>query len=442
MLKNAVIILLSLASGFAFSQNWVQVGLGGYGSDVKKLYTDASNNLLYAGGNFKTSGTDTIKGIAKWNGVKWDSLKSGVNYDVVAIAYYNSELYAGGGFTKAGGLSANHIAKWNGTSWSAIGSGVGNWVLDFHNYNSQLYVGGLFGYADTTSTMSIARRIGNAWYSVGQTTWTAAQIKTISDYNSEIYMAGQFNADTSNNILRWNGNKWHAVGQGIKSFSHSGFINKIMVFQNKLVIGGDFTMNDGNADNFIMQWNGSNFSTVGGGLNGVVNDMVVFNSKLYVVGAFSIAGGIVANRIAYWDGTNWCGLGSTFNGGVSSIEVYNNELYIGGSFTQIDGNNINYVAKWIGGNFTSSCGNTIGIKELSNPFIFSIYPNPVSDLLYIDLNKSEFQNSEMEITNYLGQTVLKQSFSKSIDVSKLSSGYYILKVNKSSLLFYSKFIKE
>lgn len=81
----------------------------------------------------------------------------------------------------------------------------------------------------------------------------------------------------------------------------------------------------------------------------------------------------------------------------------------------------------------------VGIKELDKKEIISIYPNPVSKTLNIKSNSKT--NSEMEITNSLGQTVLKQNYSESIDVSKLESGYYILKVTGEKN-YYSKFIKE
>ncbi|MBA3704946.1 MAG: T9SS type A sorting domain-containing protein, partial [Bacteroidetes bacterium] len=183
---------------------------------------------------------------------------------------------------------------------------------------------------------------------------------------------------------------------------------------------------------------------VGGGLNGEVRDMVVFNNKLYAVGAFNIAGGVAANNIAYWDGTNWCGLGSTFNGNINAVEVYNNELYVGGVFNLIDGNPVNYVAKWIGGNFVNQCGNTIGIKEntLSNNQV-SVYPNPATNILHISSEQREFENSEIEISNIIGQLILYSAFNSEIDVSKLTQGIYYLKVTTSNKqTYYSKFIKE
>jgi hypothetical protein len=78
----------------------------------------------------------------------------------------------------------------------------------------------------------------------------------------------------------------------------------------------------------------------------------------------------------------------------------------------------------------------VGIKELAKKEIFSVYPNPTSNILNIKTNSKT--NSEVEIINSLGQTVLKQKYSETVDISKLISGYYFIKVGNS----YSKFIKE
>jgi hypothetical protein len=81
----------------------------------------------------------------------------------------------------------------------------------------------------------------------------------------------------------------------------------------------------------------------------------------------------------------------------------------------------------------------VGIKEFDKKESVNIYPNPVSNILNIKSNSKN--NSEIEIINCLGQTILKQNYSESIDVSKLESGYYILKVTGDKN-YYSKFIKE
>ncbi len=79
---------------------------------------------------------------------------------------------------------------------------------------------------------------------------------------------------------------------------------------------------------------------------------------------------------------------------------------------------------------------SVGIKELDKKESIGLYPNPTSSILNIKTNSKTI--SEIEIINSLGQTVLKQKYSESIDVSKLSPGCYFIRINNS----YSKFIKE
>lgn len=78
----------------------------------------------------------------------------------------------------------------------------------------------------------------------------------------------------------------------------------------------------------------------------------------------------------------------------------------------------------------------VGIKESDKKEIISLYPNPTSNILNIKSDSKT--NSEIEITNQLGQTVLKQKYSENVDVSKLKPGYYFIRIANS----YSKFIKE
>ncbi len=78
----------------------------------------------------------------------------------------------------------------------------------------------------------------------------------------------------------------------------------------------------------------------------------------------------------------------------------------------------------------------VGIDEIEKNNKIKIYPNPTSTILHISSDLKN--NPAIEIINYLGQTILKQKYSESIDVSKLSPGCYFIKIDNS----YSKFIKE
>ena len=84
----------------------------------------------------------------------------------------------------------------------------------------------------------------------------------------------------------------------------------------------------------------------------------------------------------------------------------------------------------------------MGIKEqeTKHKSVF-VFPSPVTNTLHIREN-NEFEKSEIEIINYLGQTILKVPYSNQIDVSQLPSGLYILKVSSIKDNFFTKFIKQ
>ena len=86
---------------------------------------------------------------------------------------------------------------------------------------------------------------------------------------------------------------------------------------------------------------------------------------------------------------------------------------------------------------------SIGVEEHESiSKSIKIYPNPVSNTLWITNEQNEFENSEVEITNCLGQVVLKGLFQNEIDVTDLARGCYVLKIISSEKQFYSKFVKE
>ena len=137
------------------------------------MAVDGAGNL-YIGGDFTTANDVIANNIAKWDGSSWSALGSGVNDEVDALAVSGSDLYAGGLFTTVGGVVANGIAKWDGNSWSALGSGM--------SYNS--------GRAD---------------------------VYALAMSGSDLYAAGEFTTaggNSANNIAKWDGNSWSALGTG------------------------------------------------------------------------------------------------------------------------------------------------------------------------------------------------------------------------------------
>lgn len=84
---------------------------------------------------------------------------------------------------------------------------------------------------------------------------------------------------------------------------------------------------------------------------------------------------------------------------------------------------------------------TVTTTHLSENIIpeISIYPNPVKDFLRIDADLENIQR--LEIFNNKGQLLLNPKSNKSIDISSLEEGYYILKIRTIKNEFTFPFLK-
>jgi len=157
---------------------WSAVGAG-FNSSVFALCTfddgqGAGGTRLYAGGNFTQNGGSGVNRVARWDGTVWTGVGTGTNATVRAMTTFDDgtgsgpALYVGGSFTSAGGSSANRIARWDGVVWSALGSGMNNTVFSLAaaqgltDVAPALYAGGSFSTAGTLTANFVARWMGCA----------------------------------------------------------------------------------------------------------------------------------------------------------------------------------------------------------------------------------------------------------------------------------------
>ena len=385
-------------------------GMGGGGNYHDVLALAVSGTNLYAGGRFTKAGGMEAYYIAKWNGISWSALGSGIGglglngTSVRTLAVSGTNLYAGGYFTMAGGVSANCVAKWDGSAWSALGSGVfgmnGTAVLALALSGTNLYVGGAFDQAGGVTAVGIAKWDGSAWSALRQ--WQTGQYSpyvtalalsgtnlyvaavewpsvSISKWDGSFWstlvydMGGGVNALAingvalyvgggfitaggvlANYIARWDGASWSALGSGIGNPGlYNAFVQALAVSGTNLYGGGWLTMAGGGSANNIAKWNGTAWSALGsgmayGGNYAPVSALAVSGTDLYAGGWFTTAGGGPANYIAKWNGTSWSALGSGMDNSVSALAVSGTDLYAGGSFTTAGGVAVSNVGKWNG----------------------------------------------------------------------------------------------
>lgn len=309
---------------------------------------------LYVGGYFTRAGDTPANYVARWNGSDWDSLDVGVNAVVRALTYISFDVYVGGDFTKAGGIEARHIAAWNGFSWSALNSiGTNSKVLSLTTgdglFINNLYVGGEFTLAGDIVAGRLARYdvFEELWFVLSGSTRDNAvshSATALAGDNENLYIGGLFNVaggKTTNRIARWDGSDWYTLGSGLNDY-----VNDIKSHGSDIYVGGAFTEAGGIAANHIAKWDGTSWSPLGEGVNNIVTVIEIVDDDVYVGGTFSQAGGIEANYIARWDGTNWSALGNGTNGSVQAIVSKDDNLYVGGWFDNAGPIVANNIAKW------------------------------------------------------------------------------------------------
>jgi hypothetical protein len=182
----------------------------------------------------------------------------------------------------------------------------------------------------------------------------------VVDASGNLYIGGSFGVAgniRATNIAKWNGGNWSALGAGISGasgpFNPSGvYVAAIAVLGDTVYAGGNFTLAGGAAANYIAQWNGTNWSAMGSGMNNSVQTLAVLGSTLYAGGQFTTANGSGPPYIARWNGNNWSGVGSGMNNYVEALAVSGSTLYAGGDFTSAGGASANYVARWNGSSWS------------------------------------------------------------------------------------------
>jgi hypothetical protein len=165
-----------------------------------------------------------------------------------------------------------------------------------------------------------------------------------------LYAGGDFETagtTTAYYIAQWDGTNWSAVGRGMDST-----VRALAMSGGLLYAGGDFTTADGNTALGIAQWDGTNWLGVGEGMNGTVSALAVLGDTLYAGGDFTTAGDSAATNIAQWDGSSWSPLGSGTDGDVYALAVSGGTVFAGGYFNWAGNSVVNCIAQWDGSSWS------------------------------------------------------------------------------------------
>jgi len=467
--RNVVTFILCALTIFSNSQNWKPITNTHPNQFLSKIIADSLHNeILISHYQFTNISTLKTRGVASWNGVKWDSLGGGINsFDkylnpsnpngiINCGIPYNGKFLVGGQFNSIGNIGVRSLALWDGIKWDSLlvspmpfGSGPNApSIYALLKKGNKLYIAGGFDTIAGQSCTGLAFFDGTSYTPIKLPVNSFVFNFDIKEFQNEIYVCGRFTningSNPLNNILKFDGTNWVSVGGGIKGNIAEAIT--MAVYNNELYVGGEFKKSAGNVGENIMKWDGTQWHDVGFGLEptwGGVRKLIIHKNKLWAFGEFQMASYMQANGAAVFDGVKWCTLRDTLDDFIWGATVYNDSIYVCGSFKSQQGDTmINHVAKLYDDNLFRTC-NGVGVEEYQNEFYIKILPNPASTVLHIKTDLYFDEATKIEITNSLGQVVLRLNYNKVIDVSNLSSGCYFIKIESPyRQRFHSKFIKS
>lgn len=366
---------------------------------------------LFVTGSFNQAGRVSANNIARWNGVEWTTLGSGLEgfedpiglslaeFDDDNAGPHAPALYVGGQFLMAGGAVVNNVARWDGTTWTSLGLGTNGSVSALTAFDDDgpgphppvLVAAGGFTLAGGSPANRIAKWDGATWTSIG------------SGFNDAVYDLMSYDPDgpgleppllvacgvftdaggvPANRVATWDGANWAPLGSGMLGsayrlgefdFDGSGPLPP------RLLISGSIGLPDGNPSRNLYYWTGGQWRGLGTAPNSQTRSLVTYDDdgpgphpRELIMGGYRLtgAGGLLTRNIARWDGSNWSPMGSGLSpqlGEVNALAVFDHDgpgpqgesLIAGGSFDSgnLIGKNI---ASWYGSAWSGLGGGTIG----------------------------------------------------------------------------------
>lgn len=326
------------------AQQWHQLGFAANG--IVNAITSAPNGDLVVTGSFTTVNGAPCSRIARFDGVAWSPLGSGLdgttNVNSYALATLpGAGVCVGGRFTQAGGQSASYLARWDG-SWHAFGTGLDSEVLALAALpGGGFAAGGSFRWAGDQALGRVATWNGSSWLPMAA--GLAGNARALLGLpNGDVVAAGA-QLPFASNLGIYRQGSWQPLGAGIPGTVHC----LARAGNGDVFAGGLFNWAGTGPASNVARWNGTTWAPLGSGLDNRVNTLCVLqNGDLVAGGIFQNAGALPASRVARWNGSTW----SAFGAGPGT-EVYalaerpNGELIAGGD---ISGGASRTVQRWNG----------------------------------------------------------------------------------------------
>lgn len=279
------------------------------------------------------------------NGGDWDEIfaqdQMGLgSWNVSAVAVTSSKIYVGGTFAEIDGVPATNVAVYDRLSrtWSALGDKVpSGWISAIAVDGDDVYIGGYFSRVGNISTANVARWDGQSWHAVGNGMTQQSYVEGLAIYRGDLYAIGSFSAGAIRaiDVARLDGSTWRSMG-----VTSTIIATALHVHDDELLVGG---LRIGVSDSVfgcLLSWNGVQWRSLDANLDNFdyVSSVASGPSGELFIGGFFDSDSL--NSVAQWDGSAWRGLGSGIRRkqyglqpSVTSLAVdASGDLYVAGYF--------------------------------------------------------------------------------------------------------------
>ena len=445
----------SMAIATASAQNnWADAGMPFQSVGIRQLYTDSTEDRLIACGQLTVTNDFGTVPLAIYSGGTWDTLGS-FNSWVYSVIRFGDTLLVGGGFDQVNGVDARLVAAWYNSAWHGFGDfETGNGVVrKLQVVDGTLYAVGAFLTVDGDTCHGVAKRVGGHWESLGQIEYHPGVepiISQICEYQGNIVVGGEINpVGLGSDLIQFDGTNWVNVGGGLQG--GVGAVTALAVYQGELYAGGGLYVGAGSPGHGIAKWDGSTWTNVGGGMrdiygttnyNASASSFLVHDDKLLVGGAFGYAGTVHANQFAVWDGGRWCATGDSVGYKVESMAYYHDTLFITCG-NMLNGEPANYIARWVGGAFEQNC-EQVGMEEPATTLSggITIGPDEGGQRALFGLPDGRYTVALFDATGRIvaTATVTSTGGHARMDARTAASGLYLVRVTSGEYLGTARFI--
>jgi hypothetical protein len=238
------------------------------------------------------------------------------------------------------------LSRWDGQGFVLVHEEprFSGYLTSFSVDGEDAYIGGvIFGVADQPAS-NVVKWDGRGLVSLTERpeVGPSGYVGVLKSDGKNLYFGVSgpkfFAGKKANGIASWNGSEWSTLNGGLQSYPLSQVkpsgpeVNDIAVNGTDVYMAGRFKSGGGKELNNIARWDGIDWQPLGKGLRGSADKILVHGANVYVTGKIDTleteAGPVYNSQLVQWDGQSWISLSRSIDKPITAMAVYHDILFV------------------------------------------------------------------------------------------------------------------